>query len=80
MYSLRESWRTAYKSVVMEGAAFARKTGCDFVVALGGGAVLDASVAIAAMANQPAAICGIMCVAEREKDFRSSHPDFRLSP
>ena len=35
-----------YKSVVMEGAAFARETGCDFIMALGGGAVLDASVAI----------------------------------
>ena len=39
------------KAVVMEGAAFAREHGCDFMVALGGGAVLDASVAIAAMAT-----------------------------
>ena len=39
------------KAVVMEGAAFARENGCDFIVALGGGAVLDASVAIAAMAT-----------------------------
>lgn len=41
------------KSVVMEGAAFAKENGCDFIVALGGGAVLDASVAIAAMAANP---------------------------
>lgn len=42
-----------YKSVIMEGAAFARENQCDFIVALGGGAVLDASVAIAAMATNP---------------------------
>lgn len=42
-----------YKSVVMEGAAFARENTCDFILALGGGAVLDASVAIAAMATNP---------------------------
>ncbi len=39
------------REVVMEGAAFARANGCDFIVALGGGAVLDSSVAIAAMAT-----------------------------
>ena len=35
----------------MEGAAFARENGCDFIAALGGGAVLDSAVAIAAMAT-----------------------------
>lgn len=39
------------KEVVMEGAQFARENDCDFIVALGGGAVLDASVAISAMAT-----------------------------
>ncbi|MCD8065715.1 MAG: iron-containing alcohol dehydrogenase [Oscillospiraceae bacterium] len=39
------------REVVMEGAAFAREHGCDFIVALGGGAVLDSSVAISAMAT-----------------------------
>ena len=38
------------KEVIMEGAAFARANGCDFILALGGGAVLDSSKAIAAMA------------------------------
>lgn len=41
------------KEMVMEGAAFARENGCDFIVALGGGAVLDSAVAIAAIATNP---------------------------
>ena len=41
------------KEMVMEGAAFVRENGCDFIVALGGGAVLDSAVAIAAMATNP---------------------------
>ena len=38
-------------TTVMEAAAFARENHCDFIVALGGGAVLDSSVAVAAMAT-----------------------------
>lgn len=41
------------KEAVMEGAAFAKENGCDFIVALGGGAVLDSAVAISAMATNP---------------------------
>ncbi|WP_066687930.1 iron-containing alcohol dehydrogenase [Christensenella intestinihominis] len=41
------------KEVVMEGAAFSRENDCDFIVALGGGAVLDSAIAIAAMATNP---------------------------
>ena len=39
------------KDIVMEGSKFARNHHCDFIVALGGGAVLDSSVAISAMAT-----------------------------
>ncbi|WP_432748924.1 iron-containing alcohol dehydrogenase [Pectinatus haikarae] len=38
------------KATVMEGAAFAKKNNCDFVVALGGGSCIDSAKAIAIMA------------------------------
>lgn len=41
------------KEVVMEAAATAKENNCDFIVALGGGAVLDSAVAVSAMATNP---------------------------
>ena len=39
------------KEAIMEGASVARENNCDFIIALGGGAVLDSSAAISAMAT-----------------------------
>ena len=39
------------KPVVEEGGRFAKENGCDFIVALGGGSVMDASKAIGIMAT-----------------------------
>ena len=41
------------KEIVMEATGVARKNNCDFIVALGGGAVLDAAIAVSAMATNP---------------------------
>lgn len=41
------------KAIAEEGARFARDNGCDFVVALGGGSVMDAAKIMAMYANQP---------------------------
>lgn len=39
--------------ICSEAGEYAKANGCDFIVALGGGAVLDASVAVAVMATNP---------------------------
>ena len=57
------------KSTVMAGAAFAKENNCDFLVALGGGSVMDASKAMAFMATNPGDVWDYT-VAEPEKDKR----------
>lgn len=49
------------KEVIMEGAAFAKENCCDFIVALGGGAVIDSSAAIAAMATNDGDLWDYVC-------------------
>lgn len=39
------------REMIMEGVAFAKANRCDFILALGGGAVLDSATAISAMAT-----------------------------
>ncbi len=41
------------KPVVEEGGKFAKENGCEFIVALGGGSVIDAAKAIGLMATSP---------------------------
>ncbi len=41
------------KNIIMEAASFAKENGCDFIIALGGGAVLDSATAVSAMATNP---------------------------
>lgn len=41
------------KAVVEEGGKFAKENGCEFIVALGGGSVIDAAKAIDLMATNP---------------------------
>jgi len=55
------------KSTIMEGAACARENGCDFIVALGGGSVMDASKAIAAMATNDGDLWGLCFGRHRQR-------------
>lgn len=49
------------KEAIMDGATVARENGCDFIVALGGGAVLDSSVAVAVMTTNPGNLWDYVC-------------------
>ena len=49
------------KEVVMEAACCARQNGCDFILALGGGAVLDSAIAVSAMATNPGDLWDYVC-------------------
>lgn len=49
------------KATVERGALAARKHGCDFIVALGGGSVMDASKAIATMATNDGDLWDYVC-------------------
>ena len=49
------------KEVVMEAAFCAKENVCDFILALGGGAVLDSAVAVSAMATNPGDLWDYVC-------------------
>lgn len=55
------------KETVMEGAAFVKAQGADFIVALGGGSVIDSAKAIAVMDPTPATY-GITLQAVQARD------------
>lgn len=61
------------KSTAMEGAEFARSHKCDFVVALGGGSVMDAAKIMAMMAKIKATF-GTMSLEAPGRDFRYPTP------
>ena len=54
---------------VNAGAKVARENGCDFLVALGGGSVMDCTKAIAVMATKKAS-CGTTCPSVLAKVIR----------
>lgn len=47
--------------VCEEAGSFAKENNCDFIVALGGGAVLDSSVAVSVMATNPGRLWDYVC-------------------
>lgn len=53
MTSFEEIEPNPLRATVMRGAEYARKEGCDFIVALGGGSCIDASKGVAVMATNP---------------------------
>ncbi len=55
------------KENVMDGAAKAKETGCDFVIALGGGSVMDCAKCIALMMTNPGDIWDYSLSAEGGK-------------
>lgn len=66
------------KPVVEEGGRFAKENGCDFIVALGGGSVMDASKAIGIMAtNESDDLWDYVMFGTGKKSGRQCHP-FRL--
>ncbi|MEA4923281.1 MAG: iron-containing alcohol dehydrogenase [Eubacteriaceae bacterium] len=62
------------RSTVMEGAAAAKSNGCDFVVALGGGSVMDAGKIIAMMATNPGDLWDYVNGGTGKKQPLKNHP------
>ncbi|HIU25145.1 MAG TPA: iron-containing alcohol dehydrogenase [Candidatus Copromorpha excrementigallinarum] len=61
-------------TTVMQGAKKARETGCDFIVALGGGSVMDASKAIATMVTNEGTLWDYMTEGTGKKKPISNTP------
>ena len=75
------------KEIVEEGGHFAKKEGCDFIVALGGGSVMDAAKVMAMYAQQPGDLWDYVAGATGKQQplvnpryFRSSRSRQRQEP
>ena len=67
-------------ATVVNGAAFAKRDDCDFVISLGGGSVIDAGKAIAAMMKNDGALLDYLEIIGRGQTLKKSPAPFIAIP